>query len=198
MEFILLIIAVFVIWKILSKDRTSSFSNAQQNNSKQSYQEDDPEKRHLQNALSFAKQQHATQKRNKAQQDKWNNSYAHAKTADLDKLSGVEFEHFLAGLFRENGYEVQLTSTSGDYGADLILSKENTRIAVQAKRYIGSVGVQAVQEALSGMAYYKCNSAWVITTGTYTQNAIQLAQKSDVKLFRRIDIGNLMKSVKNS
>jgi RNA polymerase-binding transcription factor DksA len=27
------------------------------------------------------------------------------------------------------------------------------------------------------MAYYKCNSAWVITTGTYTQNAIELAQK---------------------
>ena len=198
MELILLIIAAFFIWIYLSKDRTSSLNNIQKNTSNKPLQKDDPEKRHLQNALSFAKQQHAIQKRNKAQKDKWNNSYAHAKTADLDKLSGVEFEHFLAGLFRENGYEVQLTSTSGDYGADLILTKETIRIAVQAKRYIGSVGIQAVQEALSGMAYYKCNSAWVITTGTYTQNAIQLAQKSDVKLLRRIDIGKLMKSVKNS
>ena len=198
MELILLIIAAFFIWIYLSKDRTSSLNNIQKNTSNKPLQKDDPEKRHLQNALSFAKQQHTIHKRNKAQQDKWNNSYAHAKTADLDKLSGVEFEHFLAGLFRENGYEVQLTSTSGDYGADLILSKENIRIAVQAKRYIGSVGIQAVQEALSGMAYYKCNSAWVITTGTYTQNAIQLAQKSDVKLLRRVDIGKLMKTVKNS
>jgi len=198
MEFILLFGAGFVIWIFLSKDRTSGLNDKQKNSSNNHLQKDDHEIRHLQNALSFAKQQHSIQKRNKAQQDKWNNSYAHAKTADLDKLSGVEFEHFLAGLFRENGYEVQLTLASGDYGADLILSKENTRIAVQAKRYIGSVGIQAVQEALSGMAYYKCNSAWVITTGTYTQNAIQLAQKSDVKLLRRVDIGKLMKTVKNS
>ncbi len=198
MEFILLSIAGIVIWIFLSKDKTTSLNDKPKNSSNNPPQKDDPEKRHLQNALSFVKQQHAIQKRNKAQQDKWNNSYANARTADLDKLSGVEFEHFLAGLFRENGYEVQLTSTSGDYGADLILSKENIRIAVQAKRYLGSVGVQAVQEALSGKAFYKCKSAWVITTGTYTQNAIQLAQKSDVKLLRRIDIGNLMKSIKNS
>jgi restriction system protein len=198
MEFILLTLVVFFIWIFLFKDKASSLNNAQNNSNTQNHQNEDTEKRHLRNALSFAKQQHAIQKHHKVQQDKWNNSYAHAKTADLDKLSGVEFEHFLAGLFREHGYEVQLTSTSGDYGADLILSREKARIAVQAKRYVGSVGVQAVQEALSGMAYYKCNSAWVITTGTYTQNAIQLAQKSDVKLLRRIDIGKLMKSGKNS
>jgi len=51
---------------------------------------------------------------------------------------------------------VDLTATTGDYGADLILTKDRQRIAVQANRYRGSVGVQAVQEGLSGQAYYRC------------------------------------------
>lgn len=197
MEIILFFVAVLIIWIFFSKDKTSSSDKLQKNKTNQSYQNDSPEKRHLNDALAFAKQQHAIKKHHKIQQENWNNSYAHAKAADLDKLSGVEFEHFLAGLFKENGYYVELTSSTGDYGADLILSKEGIRIAVQAKRYVGSVGVQAVQEALSGMTYYKCNSAWVITTGKYTQNAIQLAKQSDVKLLKRVDIGNLMKSNKS-
>ena len=57
---------------------------------------------------------------------------------------------------RGQGYAVELTATTGDYGADLILTKDRQRIAVQAKRYRGSVGVQAVQEGLSGQAYYRC------------------------------------------
>ena len=61
-----------------------------------------------------------------------------------------------------------MTPLTGDYGADLILHKDHQRIAVQAKCYTGSVGVASVQEALSGMAYYQCQTAWVITTGNYT------------------------------
>lgn len=104
----------------------------------------------------------------------------------------MEFEEYLAGLFRAQGYAAELTPTSGDYGADLILSKDGQRIAVQAKRYTGSVGVQAVQEALSGKAYYQCHTAWVITTGAFTANALELAQKSGVKMVGRSDIGNLI------
>jgi restriction system protein len=104
----------------------------------------------------------------------------------------LEFEEFLAGLFRAQGYAAELTPTSGDYGADLILSKEGQRIAVQAKRYVGSVGVQAVQEALSGQAYYQCHTAWVISTGVFTTNALELAEKSGVRMIGRSDLGNLM------
>ena len=74
----------------------------------------------------------------------------------------------------------------------MILSKDGQRIAVQAKRYVGSVGVAAVQEALSGMAYYNCQAAWVITTGAFTANALGLAKKSGVKMICRSEIGNLL------
>lgn len=153
---------------------------------------EDPQARHLRNTLQFAKDQHSVLSKKQREQDAWQRQFGAAKAADLDQLSGLEFEEFLAGLFRAQGYAAELTPSSGDYGADLILSKDGRRIAVQAKRYVGSVGVQAVQEALSGQAYYQCHTAWVITTGTFTTNALELAKKSGVKMMGRSDIGNLM------
>ena len=152
----------------------------------------DMEARHLRNTLQFAKDQHRILSKKQCEHDAWQRQFGAAQAAELDQLTGVEFEEFLAGLFRAQGYAAELTPTSGDYGADLILSKDGRRIAVQAKRYMGSVGVQAVQEALSGQAYYKCHTAWVITTGAFTTNALELAQKSGVKMIGRSDIGNLM------
>lgn len=150
------------------------------------------EARHLNNTLQFAKDQHRVLSKKQREQDAWQRQFGAAQAAELDSLSGVEFEEFLAGLFRAQGYAAELTPTSGDYGADLILSKDGRRIAVQAKRYVGSVGVAAVQEALSGMAYYQCHAAWVIATGAFTPNALELAEKSGVKMIGRSEIGNLM------
>lgn len=148
--------------------------------------------RHLRDTLQFAKTQHEILTKKQREQDVWKQAYGHAKVSELDQLSGVAFEKFLDGLFRAQGYITELTAATGDYGADLILSKDGQRIAVQAKRYVGSVGVQAVQEALSGQAYYQCNAAWVITTGAFTTNARALAKKSGVKMIGRSDIGKLM------
>jgi HJR/Mrr/RecB family endonuclease len=153
---------------------------------------EDNEARHLRNTLQFAKDQHRVLSKKQREQDAWQRQFGAAQAAELDQLSGEEFEEFLAGLFRAQGYAAELTPTTGDYGADLILTKDGRRIAVQAKRYIGSVGVAAVQEALSGMAYYKCHAAWVIATGAFTPNALELAQTSGVKMIGRSEIGNLM------
>ena len=153
---------------------------------------EDPETRHVRNALEFAKGQHQILAQKHRQHDAWQRAHGHARASELDQLSGTEFEAFLAGLFRTQGYTAELTPLTGDYGADLILVKNGKRIAVQAKRYVGSVGVSAVQEALSGQAYYQCETAWVVTTGTFTNNALELAKKSGVKLIGRSDIGRLM------
>jgi restriction system protein len=153
---------------------------------------EDPQVRHIRKTMEFAKAQQRSLKLNQWKKEAWERQFANAQVDELDGLSGEEFEGFLEGLFREFGYEVELTAISGDYGADLILTKDRQRIAVQAKRYRGSVGVQAVQEALSGQAYYRCNSAWVVTTGTFTPNALELAAKSSVKMIGRTELGKLM------
>ena len=176
----------WLVWRAFTGKPTSSAPVGEQPS------KEDREARHLSNTLQFAKDQHKVLSKKQREQDAWQQQFGAAQAAELDSLSGVEFEEFLAGLFRAQGYTAELTPASGDYGADLILSKDGQRIAVQAKRYVGSVGVAAVQEALSGMAYYKCHTAWVITTGAFTPNALELAEKSGVKMIGRSEIGNLM------
>lgn len=92
---------------------------------------------------------------------------------DVDAMSGIEFEDFLADLFRRKGFQVAKTAVTGDYGVDLILTNPATgeRIAVQAKRYAQSVGIEAVQQVYFGAAYYGCHRALVVTNADYTPNA---------------------------
>ena len=153
---------------------------------------EDPQTRHIRKALSFAKTQHRELEKKQREHAAWERNYGLAQVHELDMLGGVEFEEYLAGLFRKQGFKVELTPSSGDYGADLLLIKDGKRIAVQAKRYVGSVGVAAVQEALSGMAYYRCSASWVVTTGTFTPNAVELAEKSIVRLIGRAELGKMI------
>ncbi len=185
---ILLFVGIaWILWQFFA--RRNSVPTAQ---STQTPQEEDSEIRHLRRTLEFAKAQHNVLTKKQHEKDAWQLAYGRTKVAELDRLGGLEFEIFLAGLFRAQGYAAEHTPTTGDYGADLILSKDGQRIAVQAKRYIGSVGVAAVQEALSGQAYYQCDAAWLVTTGTFTANALELAKKCDVKMIGRSDIGKLI------
>lgn len=154
--------------------------------------------RHRNNALEFAKQKHREAIYTQRSIDAWHQRYGKQKAAILNQLTGTEFEEYLAGLFQQLGYVVELTPTTGDYGADLLLYKSGERIAVQAKCYTGSVGVSAVQEALSGMAYYQCQSAWVVTTGNFTPNAGELAKKSNVRLIDSTELGKWIKQIEDN
>ena len=54
--------------------------------------------------------------------------------AAIDRMSGVEFEEFIAAQLRAAGWHVTPTAATGDYGVDLIAKKDATRMAVQCKR----------------------------------------------------------------
>ena len=66
-------------------------------------------------------------------------------------MSGRDFEELLAELFGRLGFDVELTPSANDYGADLILrfpSRIQHAIAVQAKFYSAPVDNSPVQEVL--------------------------------------------------
>ena len=151
-----------------------------------------PEVQNLRDTLNFAKQQSKDLCHKQSEHELWQIRYGSIHIDQLKNLSGIEFEDYLAKLFNTHGYQVEKTPKTRDYGADLILHKDQQRVAVQAKCYTGSVGVAAVQEALSGMAYYRCQSAWVVTTGNYTNNAVELAQQANVRLIDRKELGKLI------
>lgn len=107
---------------------------------------------------------------------------------EIDLMDGRQFEHYLGHLFKAHGYAVEVTRASGDYGADLIISKAGKKIAVQAKRYSKSVGLKAVQEVKSSIAMYGASEGWVIANREYTDEAYALAKANSIRLINRNEL----------
>jgi restriction system protein len=113
--------------------------------------------------------------------------------AEVDLMDGTTFEHFLTTLFRRLGYSVEHTGRRGDYGADLVVTKEGRRVAVQAKRWTKAVGVKAVQEAVASKGMYRCAEALVVANRAFTRQARTLARANDVTLWdREMLVGKLL------
>ncbi|MEK3905020.1 restriction endonuclease [Paenibacillus sp. FSL R7-0179] len=108
--------------------------------------------------------------------------------AEIDKMEGVKFEQYLGHLFRSQGYKAEVTQAAGDYGADLVLSKDGKRIVVQAKRYSKNVGLKAVQEVRGAVSHYGASAAWVVTNRDYTEQAYKLAKSNNVRLIGREEL----------
>lgn len=104
---------------------------------------------------------------------------------DIDQMDGRQFEKYLGHLFRMHGYVAEVTQSSGDYGADLVITKGGRRIVVQAKRYKNNVGLKAVQEIYAAMNHYNAAEAWVVTNSDYTEQAYNLARSNGVTLINR-------------
>lgn len=109
----------------------------------------------------------------------------------IDKMSGEEFEDYLAVLYKKHGFDVKMTPKTCDFGADLLLTDKKTgkKICAQAKRYRGLVGEAAVQQTLSGREYYSCDEAIIITNSHYTDAAKALAKRCGIKMIDRFSLG---------
>lgn len=110
----------------------------------------------------------------------------------VDQMAGTEFEARLALLFRALGHRVEPTAGPGDFGADLVAERDGVRTVVQAKRYRGAVGIEAVQQAVGARQYYEAQEAVVITNSRYTPSAAALAQAAGVRLVGREELVDLL------
>lgn len=117
--------------------------------------------------------------------------YSRSKIGKVDQMDGKQFEDFLRTRFEKRGYKVELTPSSGDYGADLICKNRDGILVVQAKRYEKHVGVEAIQEVVAARDYYTADRCMVVTNSYYTKNAILLADANDVELYDRDNIFEL-------
>jgi restriction system protein len=82
----------------------------------------------------------------------------------------------------EHGWHVSATAATGDQGADIIASKGERRVIIQAKRYSGAVGNKAVQEVVGAILFYGGTEGCVVTNSTFTPAACALAQKNNIRL----------------
>jgi restriction system protein len=105
--------------------------------------------------------------------------------ANIDSMTGVQFEQYLQKLLYSRGYRVSITRVSGDLGVDLIACRAQDRIAIQVKRHNAKVSRRAISDAVAGMQHYRCNRAMVITNSHFTPGAITLARSTSCTLVNR-------------
>lgn len=114
----------------------------------------------------------------------------HIKLATLGEITDpIEFEKHCGNLLIAVGFkDVHVTQASGDFGVDILANDGEASIAVQCKLYSDPVGVHAIQEAVSGKCYYKCDKSAVITNSTFTQQAIELANATETILWDKTQV----------
>lgn len=113
----------------------------------------------------------------------------------LQTMNGLEFESFVANLFHGMGFAVETTQKSGDHGIDLVMRKEGPLIAVQCKRWSTPVGEPVVRDFFGSLMGAGAQSGYVVTTSTFTSQALAFAQDKRIEL---IDLDALMDLVTRS
>ena len=98
--------------------------------------------------------------------------------------TGYEYEEYVAARLEIDGWtNITVTRKSGDYGVDIIAtSPDGNKCAIQCKMFQGKVGFNAVKEVFMGKTIYGCSHAIVITTSTFTPQAIDGAKRTGVQL----------------
>ncbi len=108
---------------------------------------------------------------------------------EIDHMTGDEFKRRLGLLFEKRGYRVEYVgSHRGDYGADLVLEKDNVRTVVQAKRHAHYIDGGAVKEAYTARNMYNATRAMVVTNNYFSRPAKVLAKTNDVELWDREEL----------
>ena len=105
----------------------------------------------------------------------------------VDRMTGHEFENFLEGLFRTQGYRVENIQSSGDHGVDLVVIKDEIKTGVQAKRFKPSskIGNKVLVTLKGGGYFHDCDNLMVVTTSFFTRKATEYAQKVGIELWDR-------------
>ena len=110
----------------------------------------------------------------------------HFEPSEIDFMDGHDFEYYCASILKKNGFQsVQVTPGSGDQGVDIVATFDGCRYAIQCKRYSKDLGNTPVQEVNSGRSFYHCDRAVVMTNRYFTKGAIDLAAATDVELWDR-------------
>ena len=99
-------------------------------------------------------------------------------------MTGTEYERWCAEELKKLGFRnVRVTKASHDQGIDLVAEDRGIRWGFQCKYYSAPVGNDAVQQAYAGMTCYGLDRAAVLTNGTFTSSAKQLAEQTEVELW---------------
>lgn len=118
----------------------------------------------------------------------------------LQDLPAESFEKLCQRVLRESGFtKVEVTGRSGDGGVDglgvLQVSLLSFQVLFQCKRYKGSVGPSIIRDFRGAMTG-RCDKGLVITTGSFTRDAIHEATRDGAPVLDLIDGEQLCRILK--
>jgi restriction system protein len=140
--------------------------------------------------------------RRKERRDLVSNVVLSKATDALDGMTWREFELLVGEGFRLQGYQVTETGGSGaDGGVDLVLSKPgkngSEKLLVQCKQWRAfKVGVDVVRELYGVMAAKGATGGFVVTSGRFTEEAVNFASGRNVALVDGPKLFGLLRQAK--
>ena len=103
------------------------------------------------------------------------------------RLRGLKFEAECAAEMERQGYAVEMTPGTGDYGVDFFAVIDGEKVAFQCKRLKVESMVGAVQEVYAGGRYYDVCKFVVVSPSGFTYPAELMAQKLGVQLEKNLE-----------
>lgn len=102
----------------------------------------------------------------------------------VEGISWREFEQLVGEVYRRKGFTVVETGGNGaDGGIDLVLHMGSDKYLVQCKQWKAvKVGVTVIREFFGVMVAEGAAGGFVVTSGTYTQEAKAFAQGRNIQL----------------
>ena len=115
----------------------------------------------------------------------------------IRKLSWREFEELVGEAYRRKGYNVTEAGGGGaDGGVDLVLKRGDEKLLVQCKHWkMDKVGVKVVRELYGVVVAEKATGGVVISSGTFTQEAIDFAKGKPLELLDGSALQNIITEV---
>jgi len=107
----------------------------------------------------------------------------------LFSLSPRKFEELVASVFRNNGFDVELTPETRDGGVDIFAVQKNgfagsTLHIIECKRYQpeNKVGIGIVQRMLGVVEQHQATQGIIVTTSSFSRDAQVCARSSQYRL----------------
>lgn len=104
------------------------------------------------------------------------------KESLYNDYSAIEFEHLTAEIFRQLGFEADVTPASGDKGLDVILNGKQGKFGVQCKQYNKNIGPDLIREFVGALEGARIIQGIFVTTSQYTNSAKETAKNSRLKI----------------
>ena len=120
--------------------------------------------------------------------------------AALGDMTWREFEALVEEAFRLRGYSVRRLGGDGpDGGVDLVLDRGAEKVLVQCKQWRAlRVGVSVVRELYGVMAAQGAAAGIVVTSGSFTPDAVEFAGGRNVRLIAGPELMEMIREARAS